>query len=285
MKLIWGLYFLLKAIGSSCHTDVKQGFVRASHEYKVKKIGRFDARVHETSGVVRLPDGTYLAHGDSGCASTVYHLDANGNMLDSLEFNLPNRDWEELAADTAHGRFFIADTGNNRNKRRDLRIFAYHKGEHMEVDTLHLSYADQTAFPPMEDSLRFDCEAVVWEHDHLHLFSKNRGKDWAIRHYTLPDAPGSYTLPPLADQVILHKSMVTSAAISTDEKLLALLTYGKVFLFDVSKGVSLNHPYQVIKYPFMGQSESITFINETDWVVVNEEGKMFEFKKKYRSKK
>ena len=73
---------------------------------------------------------------------------------------------------------------------------------------------------------------------------------------------------------------VNEQIISPDGKTLALLTYGKVLLFDIAQGMNLQHPTQCLKIA-RAQTEAIVFVNNTDFVISNErKGELWKVTKK-----
>ena len=189
-----------------------------------------------------------------------------------------NKDWEDIAKDD-RGNLYLADVGNNANNRRDLVIYKFHPLTPERVESIRVRYANQRTFPPAADSLNFDCEAVVWYQNTLYLFSKNRSKtNRMVKMYAVPDAAGSYEAVP-QDSLYSH-AMVTGADVSPDGKTLALLTYGKVLLFDIAQGMNLQHPTQCLKIA-RAQTEAIVFVNNTDFVISNErKGELWKVTKK-----
>jgi len=280
------LFFLfsLKVSLCSCRTENhRSGFRSGRAQYTITRVGRLPAAIRESSGLVYRPDRrTFWTHNDSGGKPTLYEITAEGQLTDSLPLSgLVNRDWEALTVHRAPEGpvLYIGDIGNNGNSRRDLTIYRVPIQQPAGHTALRLAYADQGSFPATKDTRNFDSEALVFARDSLHLFSKNRSRPRRlVRRYTLPDQPGAYTLQPV-DSVFL-KSMVTDAALSPDGRTLALLTYGKVFLFNTENGaVSLRRPRHCVRLP-RGQTEAIAFVNNTDWVMTNERGWMFRVERK-----
>ncbi len=282
MKVFFGIYFFFKASLLSCHVDVEQGFERGRRHYKIKRVAKLAPQIPESSGLVCLNDSTFLTHNDSGRTPVIYTVNLQGEVIDSLVFPQPNKDWESIDYDPQTQTLFIADIGNNRNNRKDMQIYAYEMGnEHIKelsIETIPVSYADQKEFPPAMEQRNFDCEAVAYYQGKLFLFSKNRGTDRATKQYTLPLESHSALgqLEPVASQ-LLNKQMVTGAAINPSGTVLALITYGRIYLFkiDSQNPNLLQDPWRVVKCNRMGQSEAVTFLNDEELMFTNEQGKMF----------
>jgi WD40 repeat protein len=268
------IFYILFAIHvSSCNCSSerkKSGFVAAKADYKIETVGKLPKNLNESSGLARVKgsENTYWTHNDGGNTSELYEINKKGEEISRVNFpTLPNIDWEDLAQDN-NGNVFIADIGNNANNRRDLKIYKVNPTKPEAVETIGISYADQREFPPLRKDQNYDCEAVVYHQKKLYLFSKNRSADDKfVKMYVFPAEAGSYSAAP-ADSIYI-KTMVTSADISPDGRTLALLSYGKVFLFDISEGLNFRKPTSCIKIG-RGQSEAIAFVNNTDFMFTNE---------------
>lgn len=80
------------------------------------------SHLREWSGLAacRTQLGTWWAINDSGNAPEVLHLDSTFAVTAAWSVAAPNLDWEDLA--WADGRLFIADTGDNRQRRAEVQI-------------------------------------------------------------------------------------------------------------------------------------------------------------------
>lgn len=277
--ILW--LFMAKVALCNCTSDRRtNGFGRGDSVYKISKIGKMPAQIVETSGLGRVTGkNTLWTHNDGGNPAEIFEVALSGNIVARLPLpQLKNTDWEDLAQDNA-GNLYLADVGNNNNQRRDLQIYKINPARPDSIETIKIRYADQTQFPPAADARNFDCEAVVWHSDRLYLFSKNRSKtNKYVRLYSLPARVGSYASAP-QDSIQIN-AMVTGADVSPDGRTLALITYGKVLLFDITEGVSFKKPTLCVKTGH-GQTEGIVFLNNQDFVFSNErKGELFLVKKK-----
>jgi len=179
----------------------------------------------EVSGLYLENSKSFWWHNDGGYPPTLYKTNGRGQVTDSLCIpTLRNKDWEDLTSDD-EGNIYIGDFGNNLNRRKDLRIYIYHR-ESRQLDSILFQYPDQKLFPPKLEDWNFDMEAFFWHNHKLHLFSKNRVKqgDYYCKHYTL-DERGRNQTAILCDSIYLKKRVVTAAAISPDGETVALLSY------------------------------------------------------------
>ncbi|AHM59937.1 hypothetical protein D770_08370 [Flammeovirgaceae bacterium 311] len=237
-----------------------------SKSYESRAYARMPKVLAESSGLALAGDGSFWTILDSGGPAALYRIGADGQLLDTLSLPLRNIDWEDLARDST-GNIYIGDFGNNLNKRRNLKIFKLHP-ESNHIDTINFHWSDQQSFPPPKEEMNYDCEAFFWHAGRLHLFTKSRGDGW-VRRYTVPDQPGDYAAELL--ESVFVKDLVTAADISPDGGTVALLTYGKVYLFAVeAPDAYLQQPLGCIRVPRAGQSEAILFLNNTSILVGNE---------------
>ncbi|MDO8369035.1 MAG: hypothetical protein Q7T20_19715 [Saprospiraceae bacterium] len=242
----------------------------------------------EVSGMTRLPNGDLWLLNDSNNPAHLFRFDpVSGKLLEIRHLPVKNFDWEDLAHDPA-GNLYIGDFGNNYNRRQNLRIFRYNPVT-KALDSIQFRYPDQTAFPPArEEDWNFNCEAMVFLDDSLHLFSKNSFKgDFYTKHYVLPALPGGEYVAELRDSVRLKNRVVTGAAISGDAKTFVLTGYiiGKklgfipftrasaMYFRDFSGSQFLNGNQRWKRLPkclISRQFESIAQWEDQVWIVANE---------------
>ena len=265
-KLIAFLISLRAIIVPCCPPSDKEQLT-----HQVYRYARMDKMLMESSGLEYAGDGTFWTILDSGGPAALYRIASDGSLQETIPLDLPNYDWEDLARDW-EGNLYIGDVGNNLSRRKDLRIFKLNR-KSGQIDTIRFQWEGQEEFPPDKGEQNYDCEAFIWFQGQLHLFTKSRG-DKMVRHFVVPDSPGDYTAR-LVESVYLS-DLVTAADISPDKSTLALLTYGKVFLFGVDgPEAMLQRSISCLRVPWAGQSESIVFVSNNSLVLGNETGKLF----------
>lgn len=179
------------------------GIEAQNNEKRIK----LSSELNEISGLTFLNDTVLIAINDSGNLPELFFLRTSGEVFKTTQITeTQNIDWEDLAMDDS-GYVYIADVGNNLNNRRDLCILkvsaseAFHK-DSLPAQKIRFSYPDQIEFPPRNEELRYNCEAVFWFADALYLLTKNEAKepreggkqrDRKPRLYVIPDLPGNYT--------------------------------------------------------------------------------------------
>jgi hypothetical protein len=269
------LVFLHALLAGAPPNDGHGRFTRQRH-YRVARLARLPAPIAESSGLARGDSAELVwTHGDGGTLATLYQVSLDGRLRGALPLApLQNHDWEELTRDPA-GRLYIGDFGNNRNDRRDLAIYRVALGTgRPQVDTIAFRYPDQTEFPPPPVGRHFDCEAMLFYNDTLHLFTKDRGLAHRTRYYVVPARPGHHVAT-LRDSLRLG-TLVTGAALRPDGGAVALLGYGDVFWFAGPPSARLfQQPKSYRPLPATGQAEAVLFLGDKDLLVGNERGRLF----------
>lgn len=233
--------------------------------FQWKTLCSLDSRLEGVSGITSLNGGnSFWVMADNNSPSELYEIDSTCNILRILVVQgVTKRDWEDLASDLK-GNLYIGDFGNNNNNRKDQKIFILKNVEQLTVDSItpeviDIAYANQTDFPPTAPFRNFDMEAMVWAHDSLHLFSKNRTDPFSgfTYQYSFPAVAGSYMLQPVdsfktgAGPMLFY--WVTGAAYLKDPDLLVLLSHDRFWLFDQFEGTQF----------FKGRSREIVLPNYT----------------------
>lgn len=186
--------------------------------------------LREISGLTRI-SGRWWGHADSGANPEFFNLNPeNGQVLQKISLqNAQNRDWEDVAADSAH--LYLGDFGNNSNNRTNLGLYRVPLAKIGTANSelvaegdwqfVPFAYADQTDFSAQpEDSSVYDCEAAIFFQGKIHLFTKSR-KTYRTAHYVVNEATGK------AEKLEEFNTdgLITGASLSPDGKVVALLGY------------------------------------------------------------
>lgn len=269
---LFTILLALKTLFCSCDKDIIYDYKDLSHkDISFKKKARLDSAIDESSGLAHASDSSYYTHND-GPDNRLFEISKKGQLLNVHEIaNAKFIDFEEMAEDDTH--YYLGDIGNNSNQRKNLRIYKVDKKDFTKVDTILYRYADQEAFPPSDKKKKnYDCEAFVHYHDSLFLFSKNRGYK-LVKMYGIPAKAGTYVAH--AKDSLYLTGQITSADLSPDKSKLALLAYGKIYIFALYNGLKLTNPFYCVKFPQSGQTEAILFVDNTKMIITNEGGKIF----------
>ena len=153
--------------------------------------------VRETSGLF-FYNGRLWTHNDSGGKPILYGLDtATFEVVQKITLlNAQNKDWEDICTDGEY--VYVGDFGNNKGKRKNLRIYTFpirdipNEGNtSLTVDSINFRFADQTMYEYEKHKHDFDCESMFATDKYLYMFSKG----WATgntRLYRLPKTPGKH---------------------------------------------------------------------------------------------
>jgi len=242
----------------------------------LRTVGSIAGVVPESSGLApATPAGTYYSFGDSGNPARLFHLDATGHLLGTIDVGAPNHDWESLSRDPK-GNYYIGDCGNNNNDRRDLAIYRLRPEHPQQVGLIRFSYPDQTAFPPAKPARNFDVEASLWHAGQVWLFTKDRGQQRTSKVYTVPDQPGTYVAKLVTSLTIPGE--VTDAALRADGHRLVLLGRGELFVLDGNTWPDiLKATPRRISLAGAGQTEGATFKDDHTLLLTTEQGAVYEY--------
>ncbi len=272
-----GLLSFYTASGQSnkCPAKCKE----LKNTYQIKQIKEMHDEVNEASGLEIASGNNLWTHGDGGTGTTLFKLGPEGNLLEKIKLeNLKNDDWEDLARDRK-GNLYIGDFGNNKGKRKELQIFKVsEKDPKGDAKVIKYTYSDQKEIDPKVENPAYDTEAFFWSNGQLYLFNKNVDCQKYAKVYRLSDQPGKQTAQ-LIDSIRLN-SQISSADISPDGKTVVLLGLEELYFLEMnSKNNFSNGTVNCLKLPGIGKSEGITFKNNTDLIVCNENGMMYRVSK------
>ena len=231
--------------------------------------------VYETSGL-EIINGNLVTINDSGNPSNLYYLNQDGELLFRRIFNdLKNNDWEDLTADEEF--IYIADTGNNFDKRENLRIIKIPiDSENNYFEIINFYYPEQVKFITLEKSSQYDAEGLITIGENLIIFTKNKLKK-ITEIYTLPKIAGTYEAKKIGSLNI--QSIITGADYDSKTKLLALtgsLSFkgDKYYIFkikDFDPKKTINNHIDMYEIPIgKSQVESIKIIDKNNFWVTSE---------------
>lgn len=249
--------------------------VHAQYESNIR--GLLPDVIQESSGLLLL-DGELITHNDSGNDPLLY-------ILDTLEFKVKrsirmlgttNTDWEDLAEDSEF--IYIADIGNNRGTRTDLRVLRVSKLDVANKDgvfpkVINFTYEDQSDFTDTREN-DWDAEALVSVGDSLLVFTKQR-KSGGTAVYSLPKEPGNH----IAKKIIEYKNvgLITGATRMEEGAEITLVGYTSLLQpFLVSLPLepnSFSFPKDAKRQFFnltLGQTEGICSLSDDRFLISSE---------------
>lgn len=201
--------------------------IYATTDISIPPVNTLDPQLSESSGLAFF-NGRLWSHNDSGNWPLFYGLDTlTGQVVQTFYVrNEIQTDWEDICI--GNGYLYIGDFGNNAGNRTDLRILRIDMDsignavqDTVSAESIYFIYEDQTDFSGTNTAHNFDCEAMFFRSDSLHLFSKNSSNGYT-KHYVLPALPGMH-IAKLRDSLYVQ-GQVTSADISGDS-LIVLIGY------------------------------------------------------------
>ena len=262
-----------------------------AQKIKVETQAQLPSIIKETSGLVAGANATVWTHNDSGGEAKLYKINSKAELLRTIRIShVENVDWEDMANDYL-GHVYIADIGNNENRRTDLKILKIPHPDSLQTDSIipeiiYFKYENQKYFPPPPSQLNFDAEAIIAYSDSLYIFTKNRTKPYSkyTYIYALKNESGQQ-IAILKDSLYLphtHKlsSWVTGATRCPQSDLVILISHKKAWLI---KNFRTSNHLQIIPSKISGiysQKEAIAIdLNNTIWIS-NEKYKILKAKLK-----
>lgn len=243
----------------------------------LEKLASLPGAVGESSGVAVLPqEGHYLTHNDAGNEPYLYKLNKQGKLVETLKLDIKNVDWEDLAQDDT-GNIYIADTGNNNNRRRDLVVYRMSLDNPQQAEVIQYTYEDQKEFPPSKKERNFDSEGLFWHNDNLYIITKDRGQGETANVYQIPAQPGNHKARLIGSYKT--ETEVTGADISPDGNTVALLSEEKIHLFRGfgSPDAFFEGNYDEVDIKGAGQTEGIAFENNSTLIITSEGGNLYRY--------
>lgn len=256
--------------------------------YSLNKLDTLHPKIDEVSGMIFYNHKLY-GHNDSGNSPVLFEMDTLGIITKEIYLQgISNIDWEDITQDSIH--IYIGDIGNNSGNRTDLCVYKFLKSaiganyydtiSLNQIEKIHYSYPDQIDFTPNAQNTAFDCEALAYRNEKLHLFTKN-WKGGACVHYTIPALAGTHVALRL-DSLDTQGTLITAADLASNNQLMLIgyKTSGMaecsmwyIYDFDNSdyyfdKG---NKRKIFLDYaPIVGQIESVCFKDTTAGYIANE---------------
>lgn len=259
----------------------------------VIKVDPLSDSVIETSGL-QFANGYLWTFNDRLGKPQLYRIDTITNAIEQRVFlnGATNTDWEDIAFDGTY--FYIGDFGNNQTgARTDLKIYKFPFAaidlnnsadtiQTNEIEIINFTYSDQPQPPTPSgyNNTKYDCEAMIVDNNKIHLFSKN-WIDNSTTHYIINGTiAGNYTAT--AVETFANGYLVTAADKIAGQNIIVLLGY-------VNSGVGNHYLHILSDYradsfftgnkrridlgdaTIMGQSEGITFRNDKNGYISNEQ--------------
>jgi hypothetical protein len=246
-------------------------------------VTKLPKKLNEVSGIVPAANDTYWVIEDSGNADNLYRVNLKGELLQNVNIkNAKNRDWEALTRDTL-GNIYIADAGNNSNKRTDLVIYKVPEPnpdqEEVRAEKIKFHYPEQKRFPPKARNFNYDSEAIFYAGGFLYVINKNRSTPFKedADVYRVPATAGEHIAELIGSIKTCddrHWCQVTGAEMSPNGKTLAILGYGNIWLIqsDLENGKVLSGRMESIDHGASSQLEAACFLDNNTLLLADEKG-------------
>ncbi len=248
---------------------------------KLKLITDLPKQLNENSGIVTFNSKSAWFIEDGGNYDKIYNVNFDGEIVKTLKVKgAKNEDWEDLTKDH-NGNVYIADTGNNNNKRKNLVVYKIpnpetEKGDKIDAEKIQFYYPEQKEFPPKKSNLFYDAEAIFYANNQLYIITKNRSHPFTGNAfiYKIPATKGNHEAK-LIDTLDVCKEwnlcQITSADLSPDGSKLVLLSYGKLFIISDFKNESFSKgKMKTLDLNTTSQLEAICFLDENTLLLSDE---------------
>ncbi|MBT8183926.1 MAG: hypothetical protein KJN76_03730 [Eudoraea sp.] len=244
-------------------------------------VTKLPKKLNENSGIVSLEENKIWVIEDNGNPDELFEVNFEGELLKEFKVtNAKNKDWEDLTKDDK-GNLYIADIGNNANKRKNLVIYKVpdptkEKGDKIAAEKIEFSYPNQKDFPPKAKDFKFDAEALFYMSGNLYLITKNRARPFKgdAQIYRLPARPGKYKAHLIGTLNLCQEAAlcsVTSAAISPDGRKIVLLGYGRIWIITDFEGDNfMAGKITTINHGATTQLEAVCFKNDSTLLLSDE---------------
>ncbi|WP_146135279.1 hypothetical protein [Antricoccus suffuscus] len=242
-----------------------------------------DSRIVEGSGLLVRPDG-YDIINDSGDQVEVFHLDQECQTTAVSVVAIDPRDTEDLARGP-NGLLYVADIGDNNAVRDSVALELVDPADPSLAQIRRFRYPDGA----------HDAESLFVQSDgRIVIVTKSlTGLSGVYRSSEPVDiAPGATDMPQPLDKVgdlridktdtpggpvgWLGSRLVTGAAASADDTLIALRTYTDAYIWDLDSpdiaGTLVGKKATVIPLPPSPQGEAIAFAPQTNDIYLFGEG-------------
>jgi len=254
-------------------------------------------RLLESSGVAvsREHAGLLWTHNDSGDGPYLYATDLQGTDRGFLLVSGADAfDWEDIALGACPARFrtpacvYIADTGDNLGVRPFVTLYALPEPAPPEEhgDTLGITSAPAVLHVRYPDGPQ-DVEAIFVSPRDTATYLVSKGRSGSIKLYRIRStewAAAKATAEPVVATVVQTLDikpsaeagrLITGAAMRPDGRVVALRTYGEIYLFFPGVGGRLSParegPCNIAGLELGG--EAIAFLNDTTFVLTSEAGR------------
>lgn len=208
---------------------------------------------------------------DANNTNEIFAIDINGKNLGSYEIQgAENIDWEDITVaacfdNTANDCIYIADTGNNKLKRKEFQVYVVEEPADFADKALPLK---QKITFKVRGEYNFEAFSVNEETKEFYLVSKGDKKSGTKNSSVVfslaegaTEAKALTTIDFTQFSAPLDKDdmIVTSSDFNAPTQTLLLGTYGKAFEVQLNDLADFNTKARALQVPKMEKSESIAY--------------------------
>ncbi len=242
----------------------------------------------ESSGLIKSKeyDNIYYTHDDSKSeeAEPSNYLYAfsfvgeNNAKFGKWEYKIEledtiNIDWEDMSI-TDQGKVIIGDIGNNFRKRKYFYMYIFDEPERNQK-VIFGKDIKKIAFRIPSVFWQDNNEALFYYENYLYMLTKELWGRSRLYRLGLEGVEENelYNLEFVSK--IPFKGIITGADISPNKKKIAILTYDKIYIYDISKGINFDKLIKSISLEInirYRQYEGITFVDDNRIIISTEQG-------------
>jgi hypothetical protein len=234
--------------------------------------------VREASGLFksRKHPGLFWTHNDSGNRASLFPIRLDGEVLAEWPLkDAVNTDWEDIAGDDA-GNLYLGDIGDNA-RRYDTRVIYRCREPEDRPGRPGVPEGDRTIVVEERIEFRYadgphDAEALVVYKGDLYVLTKEMLAGAGV--YRIERSDDGTARGVLVCRI--PAPMATAADISADGKLLAVSSYGQLWVFDVPPDMAelAKVRPKTVRFPPHFQIEGCAF-DGLDVLLIEEKGSLW----------
>lgn len=242
---------------------------------------------HESSGIIANDYGDYWLHNDAENTTEIFQMDANCNVIRTIDLTgAHNYDWEDACKDD-DGNFYIGEIGSRNGQFSPNgiydQLFAY------KIPNPRFHCANTMTPEPIEFNFQSsvkDCESMFYWDGWLYFISKHHSNDpnnplaGVAELHKVPAIPNQplYTADYVASLTIhdypcqdINTYKVTSADLSPDGSILVMMGEARMWILtDFTPGVFFDGSLTKVEFNIRHQREAVTFVDNHTIYIADE---------------
>jgi len=212
---------------------------------------------------------------DSGNKPEIFGVNQQGKIVNVVNVNAKNNDWEDLTSDEK-GNLYIGDFGNNNLKRKKGSILKIANQDIIQKENVDVEKID-FEYPKVDSKKKtsFDAEAFFYYQNYFYIFTKSRqnknlGKTLLFK---VPNKKGKHIAEFVSEYEFCNSvdCRITSADISKNGTEIVLLNHSSVFILTNFNGDNF-FLGEIKEFPLghSSQKEGVCFKDENTLFITDE---------------